>query len=79
MKFIHSLVKLINSPFIFLIRLYQLSVSPLLPKNCRFTPSCSEYTIQAFKKYVFYKALYLALKRIIKCHPYHPGGHDPLK
>jgi putative membrane protein insertion efficiency factor len=73
------LKKLINSPFIFLILLYQLCLSPMLPRNCRFTPSCSEYTIQAFKKYFFYKALFLALKRIIKCHPYHPGGHDPLK
>jgi len=64
---------------IFLVRMYQKIVAPWLPKSCRFYPSCSEYSIQAFAKYGFFKGLWLTIKRIGRCHPFHPGGYDPLK
>ncbi|MCD4829470.1 MAG: membrane protein insertion efficiency factor YidD [Candidatus Cloacimonetes bacterium] len=63
---------------LFLIRLYRAVVSPFLSPSCRFTPTCSVYAAQAFQKYGFFKALKLSLFRIMRCHPWHPGGHDPL-
>lgn len=64
---------------IFLIRIYQKVISPVLPKTCRFYPTCSTYFIQALQKYGFFKGSYLGFKRISKCHPWNPGGYDPLK
>ncbi len=64
---------------IFLVRVYQKLISPLLPKTCRFYPSCSEYFIQAVRKYGALKGTWLGIKRILKCHPFNPGGYDPLK
>lgn len=61
------------------IRFYQWTISPLLGKNCRFEPSCSEYSLQAFKKYGIIKGLYLSVKRIIRCHPWGGHGYDPLQ
>ncbi len=63
---------------ILLVKFYQLTISPLLGKNCRFMPTCSQYTIEALSKYGAIKGLYLGIKRILKCHPFHPGGYDPL-
>jgi uncharacterized protein len=61
-----------------IIRLYQLVISPLLPANtCRFHPTCSQYAIDALQKYGTGRGLWLAVKRIGKCHPFHPGGFDP--
>ena len=65
--------------FIFLIKFYQKAISPFLGKRCRFYPTCSEYTKQAVEKYGALKGLYLGLIRILKCHPFHKGGYDPLK
>lgn len=62
-----------------LIRGYQRWISPLLGSNCRFYPTCSEYTLQAIDKYGAIKGLFLGIKRVSKCHPFHPGGYDPLK
>ncbi|MCD6575486.1 membrane protein insertion efficiency factor YidD [Candidatus Aerophobetes bacterium] len=62
-----------------LILLYQNLISPWLPSVCRFYPTCSEYTLQAIDKYGAGKGLLLGLKRISKCHPFYPGGYDPLK
>lgn len=59
------------------IRLYQLTISPLLGNCCRFSPSCSNYAIEAIHAHG-YKALWLIVKRIVKCHPWHPGGNDPV-
>ena len=64
---------------IFFIIIYQKYISKLTGKNCRFYPTCSEYSLQAYKKYGFIKGSYLSLKRILKCHPCHEGGYDPLK
>ena len=64
--------------FIKIINLYQ-KISALTPPICRFTPTCSEYTKQAIEKYGVLKGSWLGLKRICKCHPFHPGGHDPLE
>jgi putative membrane protein insertion efficiency factor len=60
------------------IRLYQLSLGKLLPPSCRFEPSCSAYGYQAIEKYGFVKGGWLALKRISRCHPFNPGGYDPI-
>ncbi|MCK9524346.1 MAG: membrane protein insertion efficiency factor YidD [Limnochordia bacterium] len=62
---------------LFFIRGYQRFVSPLLPRSCRFYPTCSEYAIRAITKHGW-KGLWLAMKRIGRCHPWHPGGFDPV-
>ena len=64
---------------ILLIRGYQIFVSPLFPKTCRFYPTCSQYSIEAIRKYGALKGIYLTIRRLLKCHPFHPGGYDPLK
>ena len=61
-----------------LIKFYQTFLSPLLGKNCRFYPTCSEYSKQAIEKYGALKGSYLTIKRLLKCHPWHPGGYDPV-
>ena len=62
--------------FIFLIRTYQLIISQHIKNRCRFNPTCSEYALQAFKKYNITKAFFLTIKRITKCNPFHKGGDD---
>ena len=61
-----------------LIRVYQYVISPLLPPSCRFTPTCSRYAIEAIERYGFLKGVFLATKRILRCHPLCRGGNDPL-
>jgi hypothetical protein len=61
-----------------LIRLYQLTLSQVLPPSCRFEPSCSQYGYEAIAKYGFFKGGWLAVKRIARCHPFNPGGYDPV-
>lgn len=61
-----------------LIRLYQLLLSPLLGTNCRFQPTCSNYASQAIKRFGALKGGYLSFRRLIKCHPFHEGGYDPV-
>lgn len=61
-----------------LIRVYQLLISPLFGHNCRFYPTCSEYTYGAIKKFGFLKGSWLGGKRLLKCHPFHQGGVDPI-
>ncbi|MFN4219048.1 MAG: membrane protein insertion efficiency factor YidD [Candidatus Bipolaricaulia bacterium] len=63
---------------LFLITLYQKLISPLLPRTCRFYPSCSEYAKQAIQKYGLLRGVWLAAKRISRCHPRNPGGLDPV-
>lgn len=62
-----------------IIRFYQKIISPLKGKTCRFYPTCSQYALEAFNKYGLLKGFYLSVKRILKCHPFHPGGYDPIK
>jgi putative membrane protein insertion efficiency factor len=61
-----------------LIRLYQNTISRVMPPSCRFTPSCSVYGYQAIEKYGVFKGGWMAVKRISRCHPWHPGGYDPV-
>lgn len=63
---------------IFIIRVYQLLISPLKKPTCRFYPTCSHYAIQAVEKHGVFKGTRMALARLIKCHPFHPGGYDPV-
>jgi putative membrane protein insertion efficiency factor len=62
-----------------LIRLYRYLIAPLLPSSCRFVPTCSAYSLEAVSKYGALKGGLLTVKRILKCHPFHPGGYDPVK
>lgn len=61
-----------------LVRLYQYTLGALLPNSCRFTPSCSQYCIQAVRKHGALKGSWLGLKRVLRCNPYCRGGHDPV-
>jgi uncharacterized protein len=61
-----------------LIRFYQIAISPLKPPSCRFYPTCSHYGLEAVKRFGPFKGGWLALRRITKCHPFHPGGFDPV-
>lgn len=64
--------------FMLLVKVYQWVISPLFPSSCRFYPTCSEYSYQAFKRFGVIKGGWLSVKRISKCHPYHEGGFDPV-
>ncbi|HRZ04911.1 MAG TPA: membrane protein insertion efficiency factor YidD [Candidatus Competibacteraceae bacterium] len=61
-----------------LIRIYQLFVSPLLGNHCRFYPSCSQYAREAIEQYGVLRGGWLAIRRLLRCHPWHPGGVDPV-
>lgn len=60
------------------VRGYQLFLSPLLPPSCRFTPSCSQYALEALERHGAVKGTWLAARRLARCHPWHPGGYDPV-
>ncbi len=64
---------------IFLIRFYQKAISPSLPNTCRFYPSCSNYSIEAIRKYGIIKGALLSLWRILRCNPFNRGGYDPVR
>ena len=68
----------VSAPFILLIRFYQICISPLKPPTCRCTPTCSQYTLEAFRKYGPIKGFWLGLKRILRCHPWGGSGYDPV-
>lgn len=69
---------MIGKIFILMIRAYQILISPLLGANCRFSPTCSTYCKECLESFPVHKALWYSLKRILKCHPFHSGGHDPV-
>lgn len=64
--------------FVMVVRGYQLLISPLLPPACRFTPSCSQYAIEALQRHGALKGSWLAARRLARCHPFRAGGHDPV-
>lgn len=63
---------------LYLLRAYKITISPLLGNHCRFTPTCSEFMAQAIEKYGLFKGIYLGTKRLLRCHPFHSGGFDPV-
>lgn len=73
-----TLKKISIAPFLFLIFIYQKIISPLTPATCRYTPTCSNYAIQALKKHGIFKGSWLALKRIVSCNPWGGSGYDPV-
>jgi hypothetical protein len=72
------LTNILTIPFIILIKIYQVVVSPLFPSSCRYTPTCSHYALEALKKYGVFKGGWLGLKRILSCHPWGGSGYDPV-
>jgi putative membrane protein insertion efficiency factor len=71
-------VKLFSNVLIIFIKIYQLTISPYLGNNCIYQPTCSTYAIECFKNRSFFSALYLSIKRILRCHPFNNGGYDPV-
>ncbi len=63
---------------IIIIRGYQYLISPYLAPSCRYTPSCSDYAIEAFQRFGFFRGFILSVRRIVSCNPWHHGGHDPV-
>ena len=70
--------QLLTYPFILLVRFYQVVISPLKPPTCRFSPTCSTYALEALRKYGLLKGGRLALRRIMRCHPWGGSGYDPV-
>tara|TARA_Y100001970_G_scaffold228530_1_gene283068 strand:- start:9531 stop:9770 length:240 start_codon:yes stop_codon:yes gene_type:complete len=77
--FIKSLNRALVILLSFIIKSYQVSVSPFLGQNCRFDPSCSNYALASIRTKGALVGVFLSIKRILKCNPLHPGGHDPVK
>lgn len=72
------IMKILALPFILLIKIYQWLLSPWLGRQCRYTPTCSQYGLEALKKYGFLKGGYLTIRRILSCHPWGGHGYDPV-
>lgn len=64
--------------FLLLIRFYRAAISPLFPPSCRYVPTCSAYAMEAIEKYGAWRGGWMAVKRILRCHPFHKGGYDPV-
>ena len=73
-----KVVQIIAIPFIWIVRFYQAAISPYLPASCRYTPTCSHYTIEALQKHGIFRGGWLAIKRISSCHPWGGSGYDPV-
>jgi len=71
-------MRILAAPLVLLVRAYQWLVSPLLPRACRFYPSCSAYAVGALERHGALKGSWLAARRLARCHPWHPGGVDPV-
>lgn len=74
----HTLYRWLGKALILPIRGYQLFISPLLPPSCRYTPTCSQYAVEAIRKHGPFKGLFWAVKRILSCHPWGGHGYDPV-
>jgi len=72
------ILRVLSLPFIALIKIYQWIISPWMGPKCRFTPTCSQYALEALKKYGLFKGSWLAIKRISRCHPWGGHGYDPV-
>jgi putative membrane protein insertion efficiency factor len=70
---------MLKKAVVFVIDAYRYALSPFLAPSCRFTPTCSQYAREAVQKYGALKGGYLAARRLLRCHPFHPGGYDPVK
>lgn len=70
--------KILIIPFVLLVRFYQLFISPMLPSTCRYSPTCSQYTLEALKKHGLLKGGWLSIKRIVSCNPWGGSGYDPV-
>ncbi|MDR0376319.1 MAG: membrane protein insertion efficiency factor YidD [Spirochaetaceae bacterium] len=77
-NFFFSFSRIPRGGILLLIQFYQRAVSPHFPASCRYYPTCSSYAHEAVRKYGIIRGLYLASKRIARCHPFHPGGYDPV-
>ena len=78
MNYMKWILKILSYPFMLLIWIYQKMISPLIGPKCRFTPTCSNYAMEAFKKYGVFKGFWLSVKRISRCHPWGGSGYDPV-
>jgi putative membrane protein insertion efficiency factor len=70
--------KIVTTILVALVRGYQVMLSPFFGQQCRFTPTCSQYAIEALQTHGSVKGVWLVLKRVLRCHPWHAGGHDPI-
>ena len=75
---LNPLAALLNRLLIGFVRFYQLALSPYLHPACRFQPTCSAYALEALRRHGPLRGFVLALRRLLRCHPFHPGGHDPV-
>jgi putative membrane protein insertion efficiency factor len=71
-------VSILARALILMIRGYQVTVSPLLPSACRYTPSCSRYAVEAIERYGALRGTWMGARRVLRCHPFHAGGYDPV-
>jgi len=78
MSFFETVKSLPRRAIMLCIRGYQVLISPLTPPSCRFTPTCSAYALTSVERYGVFKGGWLAIKRIARCHPFNPGGYDPV-
>ena len=77
-KFVKACRRVAIFPFVVLVRFYQLCISPLTPAACRFTPTCSQYALEALRKHGLIKGLWLTVRRLVRCHPWGGSGYDPV-
>lgn len=70
--------RVLTYPLILLVRFYQVAISPYMPSSCRYSPTCSHYTIEALNKHGLLKGSWFAIKRISSCHPWGGSGYDPV-
>lgn len=78
-KFVKACRRVAIFPFVALVRFYQLCISPLTPAACRFTPTCSQYALEALRKHGLIKGLWLTVRRLARCHPWGGSGYDPVQ
>ena len=77
-ELLSAIKRVVALPLIGLVRFYQLCISPLKPPSCRFTPTCSQYAIEALRKHGPIRGLYLTVRRLLRCHPWGGSGYDPV-